>query len=133
MNATALRAAVAYFGIVFGAGFVFGSVRTLVLVPAIGSRAAELLEVPLMLVVIAFAASFVSRRLLRAAPMSSHVLARAPALVLVLIADTCVGLFLRGMTLREVFLERDPLTGALYYAMLLVFAAMPALMSWRRR
>jgi hypothetical protein len=47
-----LKAALLYFAIVFGVGFVLGTIRTLWLVPRLGARAAELLEMPVMLVVI---------------------------------------------------------------------------------
>jgi membrane protein implicated in regulation of membrane protease activity len=55
----------AYFAIVFGAGFVFGTVRVVWLVPTVGVRLAELTELPLMLAVVFFAARWVNRRFLR--------------------------------------------------------------------
>ena len=53
-----------YFAIVFGAGFVFGTVRVMWLVPTVGVRIAELTELPLMLAVVFFAARWVNRRFL---------------------------------------------------------------------
>ena len=53
-----------YFAIVFGAGFVFGTVRVMWLVPTVGVRVAELTELPLMLAVVFFAARWVNRRFL---------------------------------------------------------------------
>ncbi len=44
-----LRAAVFYFLLVFGAGFLLGIGRVLLIVPLLGERTAELLEMPLML------------------------------------------------------------------------------------
>lgn len=44
-------AGVAYFGIVFAFGFVFGTVRVLVLVPRVGTLAAVLAELPLIVTV----------------------------------------------------------------------------------
>jgi len=38
-------------------------------------------------------------------------------------------LWIRGLTLSEYFRERDPVTGFVYYLMLVVFAAMPFLMA----
>jgi len=49
--ATAGAAALEYVARVFGAGFVLGIVRELWVRPRVGVRAAELLELPLMLVV----------------------------------------------------------------------------------
>ena len=45
------KAGVLYFALVFGAGFVLGTVRTLWIVPRVGARRAELMETPIMLVV----------------------------------------------------------------------------------
>ncbi len=58
-----LKAGVLYFALVFGAGFVLGTVRTLLVVPRVGTRMAELLETPIMFVVTIAAARFVVRRL----------------------------------------------------------------------
>jgi len=57
-----LKPALAYFLIVFGAGFVLGVFRTLVLVPRLGDRMAELLEMPVMLAVVFFAARFTVKK-----------------------------------------------------------------------
>src|SRR5687767_5160564 len=56
-----LKAAGLYFGIVFGAGFVFGVIRVLWVAPHLGLRNAEWLEHPLMLVVIFVAAKWIGR------------------------------------------------------------------------
>lgn len=59
---TWLRAGAAYFGWVFGVGFVLGSLRVPLLVPRLGERWAELLEMPLMALAIVLAARWVVRR-----------------------------------------------------------------------
>ncbi len=51
-----LKAGAAYFAAVFGTGFVLGTVRTLWLVPRLGTRNAELIEAPFMFVAIVIAA-----------------------------------------------------------------------------
>jgi hypothetical protein len=51
------------FGLVLGAGFVLGSVRTRWLVPPVRERHAELLETPVMLIVIWVGARFIVGRL----------------------------------------------------------------------
>ena len=58
-----LKAGVLYFAIVFGAGFVLGPIRILWVVPRFGTRMAELIETPIMLVVTIIAARWVVRRL----------------------------------------------------------------------
>ena len=54
MSDSALRrtlvAGAAYFAIVFAAGFVFGIVRTMVLIPRIGALPAVMIEAPLILI-----------------------------------------------------------------------------------
>lgn len=40
------KSGVAYFGLVFGAGFLLGCIRVPFLVPRLGARVAELLEMP---------------------------------------------------------------------------------------
>ncbi len=44
-----LKAGVLYFAVVFGAGFILGPVRILWVAPRLGTRMAELLEMPIML------------------------------------------------------------------------------------
>lgn len=57
-----LKAGLFYFALVFGAGFVLGTIRILWIVPNFGTRTAELMETPIMLVVIIFAALWIVRR-----------------------------------------------------------------------
>ncbi len=49
MMKNTIKAALAYFAIIFGAGFVFGAARVLLLVPRIGPLAGVMLELPVML------------------------------------------------------------------------------------
>ena len=58
-----MKAGVLYFALVFGAGFVLGTVRTLWVVPRVGTRKAELMETPIMLVVTIVAARWTVLRL----------------------------------------------------------------------
>jgi hypothetical protein len=128
-----LQPAVLYFLLVFGAGFVLGTVRVLVLVPLLGERAAELMEMPLMLGIIAASARWIVRHGLVQDRRSSALVVGFIALGMVLIADLAVGMWLRGLSATEVFLDRDPVSGAAYYVSLLLFAAMPAIMTRSRR
>ena len=58
-----LKAGLLYFAHVFGAGFALGPVRILWAAPRFGTRTAELMETPLMFVIIFVAAGWVLRRL----------------------------------------------------------------------
>ena len=123
---TILKAAAVYFGLVFGTGFVLGPIRILFLVPRFGVRLAELMEFPVMLVVIVLAA----RWLVRKFQLTVHtLLVGFLALGLMIAFEFTLVLWLRGLTLSEYFRERDPVAGVVYYLMLLVFAALPSFMA----
>jgi len=126
------KAAVVYFVIVFGAGFVLGTVRTLFVLPLVGSRTAELLEMPLMLTVIALGARWINRHLTAAATSSTQISVGLVALALVLLAEIAVGVGLRGQSPVESLLNRDPVSGTIYYVMLGVFTLMPWLLARRQ-
>jgi hypothetical protein len=120
-----LKAGGLYFAIVFGTGFVLGPIRILWLVPRLGERVAELVELPIMLGVIVLSARWVVRRLSLPATISSRLTMGGLALALVLLAELTVVLWLRGLTLSEYFASRDPISGTAYYASLVVLAVMP--------
>ena len=51
-----LRAGALYFALVFAVGFALGAIRTLWVVPRLGTRMAEVMEMPIMLAVTIVAA-----------------------------------------------------------------------------
>ena len=116
-----MRAAAIYFGIVFGAGAILGPVRVLWLVPRVGVRAAELMEIPWMLVAIVYAARFINRRY----PKDARMRTGAAALGLMLAAEIGLGVALSGRSAQEVLFDRDVVSGSAYYAALVAFAVMP--------
>lgn len=124
---TVLVAGALYFAGVFAVGFVLGVVRELWLVPAVGRRAGELLENPLMLVAMVLAARFIVRRSGAPATTAGRLVAGFVALVLLLVAELTVVLSLRGLTVAEYVEGRDPVSGSVYVVMLIVFALMPSL------
>ncbi len=116
-----------YFALVFGAGFVLGTVRTLWIVPRVGTRTAELMETPIMLVVTIVAARWTVLRLAVPSAPSARLGMGGVALGLLLVAEVTLVLWLRGMSIREYLASRDPVAGAVYYVMLGVFAIVPLL------
>ena len=123
-----LQAAGLYFLLVFSAGFMLGTVRVLFIVPAIGERAAELLEMPLMLLVVAMAARFIVGKFagsIHGTPQWLQV--GAIAFACMLTADVGVGVSLRGMTVWQALVERDPVSGTAYYLALAFLALAPSL------
>ena len=127
-----LKAALAYFAIAFGTGFLLGPIRVLWLVPRVGERAAELIEMPIMLAVIIWAARWIVRRFATPAPASTRLTIGAIALSLMLAAEFGLVLRLRGISLAEYLATRDPVSGTVYYLMLILFALMPWLVSHSR-
>ena len=127
-----LTPALAYFLIVFGAGFILGTVRVLFVLPLFGERTAELLEMPLMLAVIVLAARWITNRHLRQAQPGEQLAVGGIATGLMLAAEFLVGLTLRGLSPMEVLVNRDPVSGTAYYLSLLLFSTMPWLLSRRQ-
>lgn len=120
-----LRAGVLYFALVFGAGFVLGTIRILWVVPHVGTRVAELIEMPIMLVVTVLSARWLVRRLAVRALLSARLGIGAIALVLLLVAEFGLVLWLRGISVKEYIATRDPVSGTVYYMMLAFFAIVP--------
>jgi hypothetical protein len=122
-----IKAGVIYFGLVFGAGFALGVIRTLWVVPRLGTRNAELMEAPIMLLISFLAA----RRVIRLAALPYRISARLGmgclSLFLMLVAEFGFVLWLRGLTIGEYLRTRDPISGTAYYVSLGVFAIMPIL------
>jgi hypothetical protein len=127
----ALKAGVLYFALVFGAGFVLGSIRMLWVVPRFGERIAELMEAPIMLLVIILAARWVARRLALASTPTTRLTVGCVGLGLLLIAELTMVLWIRRLTIGEYFASRDSVAGTVYIVMLGVFAIMPLLVARR--
>jgi hypothetical protein len=126
-----LKAALLYFATVFGAGFILGPIRVTWLVPRVGERAAELIELPFMLVVIVAAARWVVRRFRVAPATLDRLTVGGIALALILAAEFGFVLQLRGLSPGQYLADRDPVSGTAYYLALGLFALMPLLV--RRR
>jgi len=126
-----VRAGLLYFALTFGAGFVLGPLRILFLVPRIGPRAAELLELPVMIGISWLAARWVTGRLAVPPRPVPRLAMGAIAGALLLAAEFTLVLRLRGLTLEEYFATRDPVAGAAYYAAVLLLVAMPVLVNRR--
>jgi nitroimidazol reductase NimA-like FMN-containing flavoprotein (pyridoxamine 5'-phosphate oxidase superfamily) len=122
-----LKAALVYFLIVFSAGSLLGPIRILFVAPRLGERIAELLEAPLMLLVIILAANWLVRRFQLPVRLVYRLGAGVIAFILGLVFEFGLVLTLRGLSLREYFESRDPIAAGVYYLTLLLFALMPLL------
>ena len=126
-----LKAGVLYFALVFGAGFVLGAIRTLWVVPRFGTRMAELMETPIMLVITIVAARWIVHGLVVPSVLSSRLGMGFVALGLMLVAEFGFVLWLRRLSIREYLGTRHPVSGSVYYAMPVTFAIMPMLVARR--
>jgi type IV secretory pathway TrbD component len=92
---------------------------------------AELLEAPLMLVVTIMAATCVARHFAIPCIASARLGMGGIGLALLLAAEFGLVLWLRGLSVREYLATRDPVSGTVYYLMLVVFASMPLFVARR--
>ncbi len=127
--APAIKAGLCYFALTFGAGFLLGPLRILLLVPRVGARAAELAELPVMIVVMWLAARWTIRRFHVPSSTASRLAMGVLAFMLLLAAEFLLVLPLRGLTLEQYFATRDPVSGVAYYASLVLLALMPLIAS----
>lgn len=125
-----LRASFLYFGIVFGMGFLFGVLRTVLFVPRFGTRVSELCEMPLMVVVIYCASKWLVKHY---SPSTRSFMLGVGFLSLGLMigAELLVGMALRGLTLAQILTDRDPLVAVIYYSSLLMFGGLPSCLTGR--
>lgn len=128
---TIFRAALVYFALVLGAGFVMGMIRIPILVPRIGERWAELAEMPIMAAVIYGAARYILRRFPGVASEGRALAAGWLALAMTVAAELGMAVLLQEQTLSAYIRGRDKVSGAVYVALLLVFAVMPRLLLMR--
>lgn len=121
----AFKAGLLYFALVFGMGFVLGIVRVTMVVPALGARLAELIELPVMVIASYFAARFVLGRF---GPFGANDRVRIGVLALIwLLAAELAVMFASGQLIGDYIAARDPVSGTAYLVSLLLFALMPAL------
>jgi hypothetical protein len=118
-----LHAAVAYFAVVFAAGFLLGVLRTLVLVPRLGELAAVLLELPVILGFAWLACAPILRHwpLRPAAALTMGVV----AFLLLMVAEAGLSMLLAGRSLGDHLGLYSLLPQQVGLAGQLVFAVVP--------
>jgi hypothetical protein len=125
MPPSSVKAGVFYFAVVFAAGFVFGTFRTLVLVPRLGERTAVLVELPIILAVSWIACGRAIRRCRvpdRAAP---RLVMGIVAFGLLMIAELGLSMLVFGRSFREVAADLGTPQGWLGLAGQVAFALFP--------
>ena len=124
-----LKAAGLYFALVFAAGFALGTIRVPFLVPRLGERYAELLEMPLMLLAIVLSARYVVRRLALPSGWLPRLRVGLAALAMMVGAELLLATVATGRSVGEYLAARDPVSGSVFVAMLLLFALMPGIVA----
>lgn len=127
-----LKAGIAYFLMVFVAGFVLGIIRVLLIVPLTGGRYAELLEMPLMLVIIYYSARSIVIHFRNINRPKGYIYTGVISFLILITAELSLVFGLQGMTLSEYFASRDPVSGTAYLFSLIIFMLMPYMISRHR-
>ena len=123
-----IGAAALYFAVLFGLGFLLGTIRTLVLEPWLGAAGAVAVEAVPMLAAMWVAAPWAARLFALPADLAPRLGMGAVALALLVLAETGLDALLRG---RVLWGERlHSLAGWIGLALMLAYALMPLL---RRR
>lgn len=123
----ALQAGLAYFLVVFVAGFLLGTVRTLLVLPHVGVLTAVALELPVILAVSWIACGWALRRFDVPDRRAPRVVMGATAFALLMAGEVSISMLLAGRTLADhVDLYRTlpallGLAGQIVYAVLPLF------------
>lgn len=126
---TIAAAALLYFLAVFSAGFALGSIRVLSLEPRLGVVAATRCEAPFLLLAMIAAAYWIPRLVGMPVGVGAMLAVGSGALALQQAADLVVGTALRGISAADQFARLASPEGAIYAALLVLFALMPAIVN----
>jgi hypothetical protein len=122
-----LKAGAEYFAAVFAAGFVMGTVRTLLIAPRIGEMSAVLAEIPFMLLLSSIACKTVMGRYPQIKTAQAALATGGLALTLLLIAETLLSMTLGGLSPGEHFALYRKLPAELGLLAQIFFALLPFL------
>ncbi|HMQ58053.1 MAG TPA: hypothetical protein PKE65_05855 [Rhizobiaceae bacterium] len=122
-----LRHAALYAALLFGAGFVLGTIRNIVLIPQIGVTPAVLAELPFMLAIAWFVARSLVRRLRPNDDAGSNIAVGLIGFVLLQAAELALGVFGFGLSLDAIASSFETAHGMAGLAAQLATAFFPAL------
>ncbi len=122
-----VTAGLVYFAIVFGAGFVFGIARVLVIEPGLGDFAAVTLELPLILAVAWFASRWAVRRWSVPARSNARIAMGAVAFGTLMLAEFLLSYLMDGTDMAGFLLRYREAANLLGLIGQLAFASFPLL------
>ena len=120
-------AGVAYFAIVFAAGFLLGALRVLLVAPRTGEFAAVAFELPIMLLIAWIAAARLIRECRLPPAASARLTMGIVAFLLLQAAETALGLFGFGRSIHDQLAAWGGAAGMLGLAGQLAFGLIPLL------
>jgi hypothetical protein len=123
-----IRAGTIYFALVFAIGFVFGTVRQLLLVPYLGDLKSIAVEAPLMVAASYLVARSVIRRLEVPREIGPRLQMGLTALTLLIVVEAVSSQVLRGWTFEQWLAHFATAQGLLSLVLFLFFAAMPLIL-----
>ena len=124
-----IKAGLAYFVLVFGAGFILGAIRVPFLVPRLGERIAEIIEMPFMFAIVLLSAKFIVRHFAVPATTSARLRVGLMALGLTLATEILLAVAIQKQSLGEYIASRDPVSGTIFLLLLALFALMPLIIA----
>jgi hypothetical protein len=128
----ALAAGAVYFGAVFAAGVVCGTIRTLLLVPRLGETVAVLLEAPVMLAVSWLVCGWSTRKFHVSSAVSRRLVMGALAFALLMVGEMGISIFVFRRPIEEYLAAYASAPGAIGLGAQIVFALLPLLQRNRR-
>jgi hypothetical protein len=130
--AAAIRAGALYALAVFLIGFIFGTIRVLLLAPRLGETAAVSLETPLMLIASWFVCHWCVDRLDVPRSVPTRSLMGVVALAVLVSAEFILAVLVFGRSTAQFFATYASVPGAIGLAAQIVFATFPVVQIWRR-
>lgn len=132
MKRKVVKYSLVYFSLVFIAGFALGIIRVLIVEPRIGTRYAELIEMPFMLFVIYASARHVVSKMHYANAVLPYFITGVIALALLLLFEFTLVIGLQNTTIQQYLDSRDKIAFSAYIVSLIIFALMPWLIKFRK-
>jgi hypothetical protein len=124
---SAFKAGLAYFAVTFGFGFLLGTVRMLIVVPAIGDISAVMLEMPIMLAISWFSSRWLVGRFRVPEGLAPRLVMGGFAFTLLMFAEVGLSIFGFGRTFAEHLASYRQIASAMGLLGQLAFASFPAI------
>ncbi len=134
-NPLAVRVAVhgASYGVLcFAAGFIFGAIRELILIPTFGNRMGHLIEFPAMLVAVGLIAHLCVRRNFAGSSMWARLALGMIGMIVLVGIESTFAMIIMGMPLATYLAGYDVTNGALFPFGLLWVVGAPVVLGRRR-